>query len=381
MRAFWIDAFRGCTLVLTVITNALKFSDKCSLAPSPWTGITAADLIEPLFLYISAVSLMRSRPSLTRHAKLLIIGLIVTQFASSTFRIPGALQRLSLATLPLTIILLRGPASFPDHCYRAIFVLGTLYLRAVYHYHTCAAETQVYDPFCNAAAAVDRAVFGSKHISSDAPYQRLQVCSLEPPCYFVNPLAPMQCYKPFDVYGLLGTLNAAVMVLFSALFSHPLTSTFFKKFVVSTIFYWIAFVLHETKLSPIIPAMFTTSFLLLATSFSVFIAALSEMLCSLALFRFILWPFAVVGSNGLIMHLVGLSGALEFALDSTPLHLFRNAVPSIENLAYRLAEGKHAAADLNYAIFKIALMFLLSLWLHRRKPRVWMTDMSQRLSQ
>ena len=129
-----LDAFRGITIAgMILVNNPGTWSDIFPpLQHTPWHGWTPADLIFPFFLFIVGVSMSfsfsyriqqgRSLKKLyvqvvRRTAMLFLLGLLLNAlyylpggFALSVLRIPGVLQRIAVAYLFASLLVLKlGP--------------------------------------------------------------------------------------------------------------------------------------------------------------------------------------------------------------------------------------------------------------------------------
>ncbi len=129
MRLQSLDVFRGITIALMLLVNALSLSPSIYpwLAHSHWNGCTLADWVFPFFLWITGVSLSFSlskytqdhKPTRTLYWRLLrrgvilfALGVFVSNVGSDgwgSIQVTGVLQRISLAYLATALIVLKLP--------------------------------------------------------------------------------------------------------------------------------------------------------------------------------------------------------------------------------------------------------------------------------
>ncbi|WP_207535039.1 acyltransferase family protein [Desertivirga arenae] len=126
-RLLSLDVFRGATVAAMILVNNPGSWGHIypPLEHASWNGCTPTDMIFPFFIFIVGVSIVFSlqnkKPETNQHKKLLLkilkraiilflLGLLLALFPAfefSTVRIPGVLQRISIAFLITSIIFLK----------------------------------------------------------------------------------------------------------------------------------------------------------------------------------------------------------------------------------------------------------------------------------
>ncbi|HSJ06427.1 MAG TPA: heparan-alpha-glucosaminide N-acetyltransferase domain-containing protein [Longimicrobiales bacterium] len=204
-RLHSLDAFRGATIAAMLLVNnpGTWSAIHPPLRHAPWHGWTPTDLIFPFFLFIVGVAMTFSFASrsaagadrgvlmrkATRRAAILFgLGLILHAFPNfldlSNLRIPGVLQRIALAYLAATALVLylrpRGQAVAT-----AALLLGYWALLMLVPFP--GGTPGVLEPGMDIGAWVDRLVFGEAHLWSQS--------------------------RTWDPEGLLSTLPAVATVM------------------------------------------------------------------------------------------------------------------------------------------------------------------------
>jgi predicted acyltransferase len=204
-RLLSLDAFRGVTIAGMLLVNnpGTWAAIHPPLRHAEWHGWTVTDLIFPFFLFIVGVSMTLSfgaraaaganrdalmRKALVRAAKLFALGLLLHGFPNyldlSTLRIPGVLQRIGLAYLAASAIVLylrpRGQVAAA-----AVLLFGYWALLTLVPFP--GGTPGVLEPGQDLGAYIDRLVFGENHLWRSA--------------------------RTWDPEGLLSTLPAVATVL------------------------------------------------------------------------------------------------------------------------------------------------------------------------
>jgi predicted acyltransferase len=217
-RLVSLDVFRGITIAaMLLVNNPGSWSNVYPpLLHAEWHGWTPTDLIFPFFLFIVGVSMTFSfgsamergvsreavmRKAAVRSAKLVALGLVLHAFPwwrldLETLRIPGVLQRIGVAFLIASVIVLwtgrRGRAIAT-----ALLLFG--YWAAMKLVPVPGIGAGVLEPGRDLGAYIDRAVFGTAHLWSQA--------------------------RTWDPEGLLSTLPAVATVLLGVFTGDWLRST------------------------------------------------------------------------------------------------------------------------------------------------------------
>ncbi|MEW5931383.1 MAG: heparan-alpha-glucosaminide N-acetyltransferase domain-containing protein [Gemmatimonadota bacterium] len=205
-RLLSLDVFRGITIAgMLLVNNPGSWSHVYDpLEHARWHGWTPTDLIFPFFLFIVGVAMafsfavqerrgagrgeMMGRVA-KRSAILFLLGLVLAAFPFygldlATLRIPGVLQRIGLAfLLASAVVLFAGPRA--QAAVAALLLLG--YWAAMKLVPVPGYGGGSLEPDSNLAAWVDRAVLGTAHLWKSS--------------------------KTWDPEGLLSTLPAVATVL------------------------------------------------------------------------------------------------------------------------------------------------------------------------
>jgi predicted acyltransferase len=205
-RLLSLDVFRGLTVAAMLLVNNPGTWDTIydPLEHAAWHGWTPTDLIFPFFLFIVGVampfSLLARRErgdapgplfgrAVKRGAILILLGLLLTAFPYydldlANLRLPGVLQRIGLAfILASAVVLFARPRA--QAAIATALLLG--YWAAMMLVPVPGGRAGDLSKDGSLAAYVDRAVFGTNHLWSQA--------------------------KTWDPEGLLSTLPAVATVL------------------------------------------------------------------------------------------------------------------------------------------------------------------------
>ena len=185
-RLLSLDAFRGVTIAgMLLVNNPGTWSAiHPPLAHAPWHGWTPTDLIFPFFLFIVGVSMTFSFASragrgddrralmlnaMRRAAVLFALGLVLHGFPNyldiADLRIPGVLQRIALAYLVASAIVLYLGRNAQVMAAAAL-LLG--YWAVMMLVPVPGGSAGVLEPGLDIGAYIDRAIFGTNHLWSQA---------------------------------------------------------------------------------------------------------------------------------------------------------------------------------------------------------------------
>ncbi|HSJ31614.1 MAG TPA: DUF5009 domain-containing protein [Longimicrobiales bacterium] len=185
-RLLSLDAFRGVTIAgMLLVNNPGTWSAiHPPLAHAPWHGWTPTDLIFPFFLFIVGVAMTFSFATraergddrralmlnaMRRAAVLFALGLVLHGFPDyldiSDLRIPGVLQRIALAYLAASAIVLYLGRNAQVMA-AAMLLLG--YWAVMMLVPVPGGSAGVLEPGLDIGAYIDRAVFGTSHLWSQA---------------------------------------------------------------------------------------------------------------------------------------------------------------------------------------------------------------------
>lgn len=360
-RLLSLDAFRGLTIAAMLLVNdpgswAHVYGP---LRHAEWHGWTPTDLVFPFFLFIMGVAMTYSfgkrrrdgadRGTLLRQAArramvLFALGLLIHAFPwynvdLSTLRIPGVLQRIAVAYLAASAIVLytglRGQVVAT-----AALLLGYWALLALVPAPGGTAGDLTPDG--NLGAWVDRTVLGTEHLWSQS--------------------------RTWDPEGILSTIPAIASVLFGVFTGHWLRSG--KSGATVTVGLLAAGV-ATVAVGALWGELFPINKNLWTSSFTVFTSGMALLL--LGLFYWVIdvrgrkrWatPFVVFGVNAIAAYFL----ASVFARVITMIHVGEGA--SLKVWAYENLFASWAGPLNGSLAFAIAyvLLWLALMWpLYRRR--------------
>jgi predicted acyltransferase len=311
-RLLSLDVFRGITIAAMLLVNnpGTWSAVYPPLRHAEWHGWTPTDLIFPFFLFIVGVAMAFSFGKLIeqgadrgtllwksakRAAILFGLGLLMHSYPWvgydwSTLRIPGVLQRIALAFLAASVVVLwtgqRGRIVTA-----AALLLG--YWAVMTLVPLSGGAAGVLEPGQDLGAYVDRAVFGTEHLWASS--------------------------RTWDPEGLLSTLPAVGTVLLGVLAGgwlrsrRPSTEIVRGLVVAGTI--GVALGLLWDAVFPINKALWTSSFVMLTAGLGALGLALCYWLVDVKGYRKWAFPFVVFGVNAIAAYF--LSGLMARQLDMT----------------------------------------------------------------
>lgn len=306
-RLVSLDVFRGITIAgMLLVNNPGSWSHIYNpLEHAAWHGWTPTDLIFPFFLFIVGVSSTFSfgnalakgatreqllTKSIKRGLLIILVGLLLHAFPYynadlATLRFPGVLQRIGLAYLMAAPIILyfstRGIVAFI-----AALLLGYWALQTTVN--VPGSGVGVLEPGRDLGAYIDRAVFGTNHLWSQA--------------------------KTWDPEGLLSTLPAVGTLLLGVL-----TGTWIRQnrstadktvglFVAGNVGLLLGLVWHQ--LFPINKNLWTSSYVIFTAGMACHFLAMCYWLIDVRGHRGA-WtrPFVIFGTNAIAAFVLSGIGA------------------------------------------------------------------------
>lgn len=295
-RLVSLDVFRGITIAaMLLVNNPGSWSHIYDpLEHAAWHGWTPTDLIFPFFLFIVGVAMTFSfaaqrirgvprRATLQRVAMrsgvLVALGLVLAAFPFygvelATLRIPGVLQRIGLAFLLASpIVLLTTPRV--QLAVSALLLSG--YWALMRWVPVPGHGAGSLEPESNLAAYLDRSVLGTAHLWKQS--------------------------RVWDPEGLLSTLPAVATVLLGALAGRWLRTT--RPALEHTVWMLVAggagivmgLVWHETF--PINKNLWTSSYVLFTAGAALWGLAACYWLVDVKRWRRWTFPFVVLGVNAI----------------------------------------------------------------------------------
>ena len=351
-RLVSLDVFRGITMAaMVVVNNPGDWNNVYApLLHAPWHGWTPTDLIFPFFLFIVGVSITLSKRSTSiasivrRAAVILGVGLLLSgfpRFDLATWRIPGVLQRIAVCYAVAAVLYTRSRRPAVIASVAAALMLG--YWAVMMAVPVPGGTAGDLSPDGNLGAFIDRALM-SGHL-----------------------------WKPrWDPEGLLSTIPAVATTLLGILAGlwiggsaaparKAATLALAGAGAIAAGFAW-------DVLFPINKSLWTSSYVM----FSAGAAALFLALCYWAIdvkgWRWWTRPFVILGVNALALY--ALSSLLAGTLASIPVNLDGGRVASLSSLIYASAFEPLASpknASLLYALANLAVLFVILLWMYRRR--------------
>jgi predicted acyltransferase len=295
-RLLSLDVFRGITIAAMLLVNnpGTWAAVYPPLRHAEWHGWTPTDLIFPFFLFIAGVAMAFSfakllargesrgrllAKSAKRAAILFGLGLVLHSypwigFDWSQLRIPGVLQRIALAFLGASVVVLwagtRG---------RVIAIASLLlgYWAVMSWVPVPGVGAGVLEPGQDVGAYIDRAIFGTSHLWESS--------------------------RTWDPEGLLSTLPAVASVLLGVLVGEWLRSGRSRTRIVALLAAAgaagvIAGLLWD-QLFPINKALWTSSFVVFTAGMGALGLALCYWLVDSKGYRRWTLPFTVFGVNAI----------------------------------------------------------------------------------
>ncbi len=359
-RLMSLDVFRGLAIASMILVNTPGSWQHVypPLLHAEWHGFTPTDLVFPAFLFIVGVAMAFSFAKYTKGLKpdprvywrvfrrcaiLFLLGLLLNGFPNydlGELRIMGVLQRISLAYLLAALAVLKLPR-FGLWLLCAAILLG--YWGALVWLPVPGVGAGDLTPDGNFAAYVDRLILGTQHL-----YQQ----------------------GDFDPEGLASTLPATVTVLTGYLTGawlrdqprQSLTSLTLIAFGITGIFIgW-----QWDALFPINKQLWTSSYVLFTTGWSLLILALCYETIEVWGLRFWGIPFEIAGLNAIFLFVA--SGVVTRILYRTQIGSGEDA-PSTYTWLYETLFVPWAGelnGSLLFAIANLLIWWLVLYFMYRR---------------
>lgn len=312
-RLLELDILRGLSVFgMILVINPGNWSHQFHwLQHAEWQGFPISDMIFPTFLFCVGVSMALSyakliekgatysdllKKSLLRSLWMILIGLFINAFPHfdwQAMRIAGVIQRIGIcyllvSNLMLAIMFLRPGNKVLLLCASALLILAG--------YFVLLSFIPVPDPKIPLIgglniwpAYVDQQLFGMNHIW---PYSKIE-----------GQIA-------FDPDGLLSSLPACVNVIFGLIVGVIINehARFYKArhlLIGGVLILTSGLALDYFGLIPIIKKMWTSSFVLYSSGFSVTVMAVVKIILDkVSSGSKLCYPFVVFGSNALLAFVV-----------------------------------------------------------------------------
>jgi predicted acyltransferase len=312
-----LDILRGLSvigMILVLMPGAWEHRYSW-LNHADWAGLPPlADLIFPTFLFCVGFSIpisfenrikVNSNSSkilihiLYRTILLIAIGLFLNAFPTFDFknlRIPGVLQRIALCWFIVTLLFFIATKIKSKDTVKLqlsllsviAFVILVGYWIILYFIPVPGFETSSFDSVACWPAFIDRAVFGINHLW---------------------PYGTTNGVVTYDPEGILATFPACVNVIAGTLFGLLYISQHkylnWKIMMVSAAVLMLSSTfLHYSDLVPIIKKIWTSSFALFSTGFSIFLLAIISIIIKFRYTSQLFFPVKVFGANALSVFII-----------------------------------------------------------------------------
>ena len=347
-RLVSLDVFRGITMAAMVVVNNPGDwgSVYAPLLHAPWDGWTPTDLIFPFFLFIVGVAITLSKRSastasiLKRAAVIFVVGLLLSgypHFDLSTWRIPGVLQRIAICYAVAALVYARWRRPPVIAAVAVALMVGYWIMMRVVP--VPGGEAGDLSPEGNLGAYVDRMLMAG-HL-----------------------------WKPgWDPEGLLSTVPAIATTLLGILGGVWIrgTEAASRKAVILALAGLGAVVAGFAwdVVFPINKSLWTSSYVLFSAGAAALFLALCYYVIDVRGWRWWTVPFVILGVNALALY--ALSSLLASTLGSIRLGEGATLQGWIYATVFEpLASPKNAS--LLYALANLALLFLVLLWMYRRR--------------
>lgn len=345
-RSLALDALRGITLAMMILVNTPGSWSHVypPLLHANWHGVTPTDFVFPFFLFIVGCALFFSNRKnhqldiythalkiFRRTVLLLLAGLGLHAYLYSgtfaEFRLPGVLQRIALAY---------GAAAFIVWLPVRARIGSSLVLLLLY-IGIFALASGGYTLVANPVRHLDLWVLGAGHL-----WQGKGIA--------------------FDPEGLLSTLPAIVTVLSGYEATRIIVERTTQQkvlVIIAALAIGMALLLHPWV--PINKYLWTSSYVLLTSGVAVLVLVALMQLESFRPVRPAYRAFAVYGENPLLIYILAglwVKSLLAFSVGNSNLYASFYHVLSLY--------FSDINASLAFAIFHVALFWLIALWLHNR---------------
>lgn len=351
-----LDAARGLAMgLMIVVNNAGDWSHVYApLKHAAWNGFTLADLVFPLFLWVSGAAAAWSLASLRdqraqgavegagaakalrRFAVLFGIGLClnaIPAFDLAGLRIPGVLQRIALAALFVWAWARCMPRKADLAGAAALIVVWTLLL---------VVPEGGLDPVQNLGARLDRAILGREHL-----YQ----------------------HAAFDPEGLLSTLGACATALLGLHAGEQIRSSGAREVRGRLALHGcacLALGAAATLVVPLNKPLWTGSYVLVAAGACALVRVALDSLAQLRAWSPVHALLAAMGHNALLLYVgAGLLARLLLAWQ-VPWQDGTSSARSVLYQTWFAPLGEAHATSLLFAAANLLLWCPLLVWLHRR---------------
>ncbi len=353
-----LDAFRGLAIAAMIMVNTPGSRDHvyAPLAHSSWHGCTPTDLIFPFFLFSTGAALVfalkKYPPGLTidalrgiarRVLLLFVLGLFLNWFGLWTdfadLRIMGVLQRIGLAYGLAAVLVLSCSQ-------RQLYIVSCGVLLGYWLVLVLFGGSDPYSLETNIVRQLDIAILGEAHLWRGKAIA-------------------------FDPEGLLSTLPAVINVvagyLATAYLLRNSQSVVLRNFVLMGLLL-VALAWCWSGWLPLNKSLWTSSYVLLTTGYSLLLLALLVWLIDVLHCSWLATPLQIYGMNPLFVYVL----AWLFArVTAVMIMLPDGAGGTIRARGWAFLQLKHwlgspLDASLLFALAHVLLFWLVALFLYRR---------------
>lgn len=354
-RYYALDALRGLTIAMMILVNTAGSWEHiyAPLEHADWNGFTPTDLVFPFFLFVVGSAMFFSFAKngfewsnaqgikiLRRTAIIFVIGLIfnavLMQNALVDIRIMGVLQRIALAYAIAAVLVLCVNRT-------TIYIISVAILLGYWAMLYLGGGADPYALQTNLVTHFDAYVLGSKHLW-------------------------MGKGIPFDPEGLLSTLPSIVNVLIGFEVTRYIAAQQdkFRSVLVLTGFGSAALVagLIWNIWMPINKSLWTSSFVVYTAGYFMIILALFIWLIDVKGWDSLAKPLYIYGANPLFIYVLAAFWAHAYGL----IPVAGEAGNLYDAMYLALAKFMSPLnASLVFALIHVALFWLISLFLYKKK--------------
>lgn len=321
-RLLELDTLRGISILgmILVITPGDWSKRFHWMNHAEWIGFPLSDMIFPTFLFCVGMSIAISfhkkikhnvpyvvliKKILIRTILLFLIGVFINGFPSFDWqhiRISGVLQRIGISYCIVSLIWLfiqsrkrLLPLTF---LLSIAFFIGAFYFILLYYIPIPSFGITGHSSANSWPSYIDQNIFGIQHL------------------WMYGTTDGIVTYDP---EGLLASLPASINIIFGVVFGqlYILNSKWYNlKYImlVGVLLLIVGYFLNYFSIMPIIKKIWTSSFALFSSGFSLLILSVIQLLITQhAVFKRVFYPFIVYGSNALLAFII--SNALMPIMD------------------------------------------------------------------
>jgi predicted acyltransferase len=372
-----LDIVRGLSVIGMILVTVPGAWDQrfIWLNHTEWRGANLSDMIFPAFLFCVGFSIILSINNriskgkqqainhiLIRGTLLIVIGIavaLIPDFNLHTVRIPGVLQRIGICYIVVGLLIIFFSKSHKDgdtNIQIKVLIISAAFIALLYwivlNFIPISGFNNVtgYDSEKSWPAFIDKHVFGINHLW---------------------PYGQTNGVVTYDPEGLLSTFPACINVIIGAIMG-----LLYKKkekyrkppflFLFGFILILFGWLLDIANIDPIIKKIWTPSFALLSSGFSIVVLA-CVMISNKNSISKLYYPAKVFGANALLGFIIG---AISGLLIDTPVLLIENKKTSIRDYGFNiLNETLHSPqyASFLFSILFLTVTFLILLFLYKKR--------------